>query len=192
MRRVQLALALLLAAGLTGACSSTSDNPPATGQSAVPRVWPLPADPAAAAAKAGLPMLGEEMLEVHYHAHLDVTVRGVTIVVPAGIGIDNARHAISPLHTHDTTGIVHIESAEDLPFTLGQLFTEWGQPLSTSQVGPVKAGPDEEVRLYRNGTRVAGDSAALKLTAHDELVVWLGQKGEQPQVRRSYPFPNGL
>lgn len=172
----------------TGAASATT-SPSST---PVPTDWALPADPSAAATKAGLPMLGQEMLAVHYHAHLDVIVRGQTITVPAQIGIDEARQRISALHTHDTSGVVHIESGQDIPYTLGQLFTEWGQPLTTSQVGPVHARTGEQVRVYRNGTPVSGDPAALKFAAHDEIVVWLGSASQQPQVPTSYTFPDGL
>jgi hypothetical protein len=67
-----------------------------------------------------------------------------------------------------------------------------GQPLTGNQVGPVAAGPGEQVRVYRNGTAITGDPAALKFAAHDQLVVWLGPAGEQPQVRSAYTFPSGL
>jgi hypothetical protein len=193
-----VALVTVLAASLASGCASTATTPDAPPPAAtasptgVRRAWPLPADPSAAAAKADLPMLGEEMLEVHYHAHVDVIMRGVAITVPASIGIDSDRHLISALHTHDTTGIVHIESGEDIPFTLGQLFTEWGQPLTSNQVGPVAAGHGEQVRVYRNGTAITGDPAALKFAAHDQLVVWLGPASGQPQVRSAYAFPSGL
>jgi hypothetical protein len=183
-------VAILIAAILVTGCASSAEPPPPVDNSVL-RVWPVPTDPAAAAEKAGLQMLSREMLEVHYHAHLDVIVRGVTVTVPAGIGIDPAEPAITALHTHDTTGIIHIESAEDIPFTLGQLFTEWGQPLSTTQVGPVKANAGEQVRLYRNGRVVAGNPAAYRLAAHDQLVVWLGPAGDRPEVRSSYDFPKG-
>jgi hypothetical protein len=190
-------LVAVVGVGLAGGCTSTATTPDTAATAAgasptgVPLAWPLPADPSAAATKAGLPMLGEEMLKVHYHAHLDVIVRGAVITVPAEIGIDNGRHRISALHTHDATGIVHIESGEDIPFTLGQLFTEWGQPLTANQVGPVTSGHDEQVRVYRNGTAITGDPAALKFTAHDQLVVWLGPASEQPRVRSAYTFPSG-
>jgi hypothetical protein len=164
----------------------------APASTAVPPVWPLPADPSAAAAKAGLEMLDREMLEVHYHAHLDVVVRGVTIRVPENIGIDVRRQRISPLHTHDTTGIVHIESGKDIPFTLGQLFTAWGQLLTLRQVGPVAAQAGEEVRVYRNGERVSGDPGAPRFASHDQIVVWLGPASERPRVPATYKFPEGL
>jgi hypothetical protein len=176
------------------AAAPTSSPPTSTSAPSGPATadWALPADASAAATRAGLPMLGQEMLAVHYHAHLDVLVRGQTITVPAHIGIDEVRQRISALHTHDTSGVVHIESAQDIPYTLGQLFTEWGQPLTTSQVGPVHVQTGEQVRVYRNGTLVSGDPAALKFAAHDEIVVWLGPASQQPQVPTGYSFPNGL
>ena len=178
-------MSMIVAVGLA-ACESSSAPPP------VSTNWPLPADASAAAQKAGLPMLSREMLEVHYHAHLDVIVRNTKITVPAGIGIDTQRQAITALHTHDTTGIVHIESEKDIPFTLGQFFTEWGQPLSAVEVGPVAATSDEQVRVYRNGKLVPGNPAALKLGAHDEIVVWMGPKDANPKVPSSYNFPANL
>jgi hypothetical protein len=155
--------------------TASSQPPPAAGS------WGLPADASAAARAAGLPMLGEEKLTVHYHAP-----------VPADIGRDEARGLFAPLHTHNDTGVVHIESATDVPFTLGQLFTEWGQPLRSDQVGPVALGGGTVLRVYRNGGPVTGDPAALRLASHDEIVVWVGPAGQQPQVPASYDFPPGL
>jgi hypothetical protein len=175
----------LAACGKSGTGGNTATQPP-------PSVWPLPGDPEAAAQKAGLSMLDREMLAVHYHAHLDVLVRGVHVTVPAFIGIDTKQPAITALHTHDPTGIVHIESAEDIPFTLGQFFTEWGQPLSPTQVGPVKVAEGEIVRVYRNGQHMAGGPAAMRFTAHAEIVVWLGPASEQPRVPSAYSFPPNL
>jgi hypothetical protein len=173
-----------------GACSSSGAD--GTPDQAVDRQWPPPADASAAAKKAGLEMLAREMLQVHYHAHLDVSIDGGAVTVPPNIGIDVQRKAITALHTHDSTGIIHIESAEDIPFTLGQFFIEWGQPLSPSQVGKAAVPQGSELRVYRNGKRVEGDPNKLKLNAHDEIVVWVGPAGEQPKVPSSYNFPNNL
>ncbi len=129
---------------------------------------------------------------MHYHAHLDVRVAGAPIPVPAGLGIDLARQRISPLHTHDTGGIIHIESQADIPFTLGQLFIEWGQPLSSGQVGPHRLAKDEVLRVFRNGQQVIDNPAALRLSQHDEDVVWVGPRSAHPTVPASYQFPEGL
>ena len=191
MSRLVKAAAVCAVALVVAACGSPA-APATTSATTVPSAWPLPADASKAAAQAGLPMLDREMLAVHYHAHVDVIVRGVRVIVPAGVGIDAARHLISPLHTHDTTGIVHIESEKDIPFTLGQFFVEWGQPLTSTRVGPVGAATGEQVRVYRNGAQVSADPASIKFTAHAQIVVWLGPAAEQPAVPAAYEFPPGL
>jgi len=137
-------------------------------------------------------MLGNEMLQVHYHAHLDVIVDGQKVTVPQYIGIDENAQTITALHTHDATGILQIESGENIPFTLGQVFTEWGQPLSSTQVGPVAFGADKAVKLIVNGKEVSGDPAQYVLKSHDEVAVWVGPKDATPQVPGSFAFASGL
>jgi hypothetical protein len=177
-------------------CGGSTPAPvasPQTGAGApATTAWPTPPDASVAASKAGLVMLGEEQLAVHYHVHVDVMVNDHVVAVPAFIGIDLTRHTISALHTHDASGVVHIESAKDIPFTLGQVFAEWGQPLGSDQVGPQSLGPGQELRVYRNGQRVTGDPAALRLRAHDEIFVWVGASSQQPKVPNSYAFAPGL
>jgi hypothetical protein len=178
--------------GAPGTPTSQGGAPGGGGTAAAPTNWQLPADPAAAVARAGLPMLGHEELAVHYHAHLDILVDGQRVTVPALIGIDERRQQISPLHTHDTSGVIHIESATNAPFTLGQLFAEWGQPLSRSQVGPLRIGGDRVFRLYRNGQEVSGDAGTLVFRPHLEIALWVGAKSATPQVPASYSFPANL
>jgi hypothetical protein len=192
--------AMIIAAVLAG-CGSDAATPP--GGSVAPggstpagqasANWDLAADQSAAAGQAGLPMLGQEMLAVHYHAHIDLMIRGKSVTVPSGIGIDFPKKKISPLHTHDETGIVHIESAEDTPFTLGQFFTEWGQHLDSRQVGPVTVAAGEQLRVFHDGKEVTGDPAAIRLTQHGEFYVWLGPADKPPSAPiSSYAFPKGL
>jgi hypothetical protein len=200
------AVALILASPLLGGCgsqpapanppSATASGPSASGPSAsgpgVSTSWALADDQSASAARAGLPMLGHEMLEVHYHAHIDLMVRGAGVRIPAGVGIDTTQQKISPLHTHDVTGIVHIESGEDIPFTLGQFFTEWGQPLDASRVGPVAVAEGERLRVYRDGKEIPGDPAAIPFTRHGAFYLWIGPAGSPPsQVPSTYNFPQG-
>ncbi|WP_051367174.1 hypothetical protein [Hamadaea tsunoensis] len=184
--RVRTAVAGLVLILAAAGCADDPAAPAASGGD-----FGLPADPGAAAVAAGLPMLGQEMLAVHYHAHLDVSAHGKIITVPGGIGIDTRKNKISPLHTHDTSGIVHIESAADIPFTLGQFFTEWGHPISATAIGSARAADGEQVRVYRNGTLVTGDPAAMKFEPHDEIFVYLGGANDQPQAPTSYEFPQG-
>ncbi len=73
-----------------------------------------------------LPALGAEGEALHIHQHLDIFVNGKPVTVPAGIGINMDARFISQLHTHDMSGVIHVESDQVRDFTLGQFFDVWG------------------------------------------------------------------
>ena len=56
------------------------------------------------------------------------------MVVPGNIGVDGAANMVSPLHTHEPVGVIHVESQDIRNFTLGQFFTLWGVPLDGAKV----------------------------------------------------------
>jgi hypothetical protein len=167
--------------------SGTDDKAPASTVN-----WPAPADATARVKAAGLPMLGAEGQVLHIHSHLDVFVDGKAVTVPADIGIDLVRQQISPLHTHDTSGVVHIESPVKADFTLGQFMTEWNVPFAKDTLGTFKAGDGKELHVYVNGAEQTGDPASLKLGAHDEIAVAYGTPAEKVQVPSDYAWPEGL
>jgi hypothetical protein len=162
----------------------------ASGRGSAPP-WPAPADVPAAVRAAGLPMLGAEGTTLHIHAHLDVIVNGRPVAVPAEVGIDGAAEQISPLHTHDTTGVIHVESPVQATFTLGQFFTEWQVSLASDHIGSLTADATHQLRAYVNGKAVDGDPAAIVLHAHDEIALVYGTAG-QGDVPSSYAFAPGL
>ena len=96
------------------------------------------------------------------------------------------------LHTHDTSGVIHIESAVNEPYTLGQVFTEWGVALSATQLGGLHADATHVLAAYVNGRSFSGDPATLKLKRHLEIALWYGPSGQTPHVPSSYHFPAGL
>jgi hypothetical protein len=153
--------------------------------------WAAPADVATRVETAGLPMLGAEGQVEHIHAHLDVIVNGKAVTVPALIGIDEAGQQISPLHTHDTSGVIHIESPKQADFTLGQVMTEWNVALTKDSIGGLKAGNGNELHVYVNGTEQSGNPGAIKLAAHREIAVVYGKASDKVTVPSSYEFPSG-
>jgi len=201
-RRIALGAALLAGALTLAACSSddkgSASTPSATGggddgkPAAVAVNWPAPADASAQAKAAGLPMLGAEGQVLHIHSHLDVFVDGKAVTVPAEIGIDVPKQQISPLHTHDTSGVVHIESPVKADFTLGQFMTEWNVPISKDAIGTLKVGGGKELHVYVNGKEQAGDPASIKLAEHDEIAVVYGAPGDKVQVPTTYTWPANL
>jgi hypothetical protein len=159
-------------------------------------VWPAPPDPMALAVQAGLKPQPKEFLTNHVHAHLDVFVDGVPVTVASGIGIkidDPAvrqfpepngstsyggiqlcnEPCISPLHTHDISGIIHTESASPVPNTLGEFFIEWGVPLDTSCVSTY-CSPATKVAVYIGGQPFSGDPRTIELTDQKVIVIAIG------------------
>jgi hypothetical protein len=173
------------AAGLNG--------PPATvavGATSLPP-WPAPADATAAARAAGLPMLSSEGALEHIHAHLDVLVDGHAVPVPANIGIDRPKGSISALHTHDDSGIIHIESPARRQFSLGELFTEWQVSLSGENIGGLRNADGKTLRVFVNGNLQTGNPAAITLGPHDEIAVIYGVAQPGETIPAKYNFPQG-
>jgi hypothetical protein len=210
MRRTWTVITLVAVVALVAAgCSSSSKAAPTptTGPSAI--VWPAPADPMGRARAAGLVPETAEQLEFHVHAHLDIFVNGEKVIVPAGLGIDTSNPGvhefpdypkgsgatgyggidppcktvcISPLHTHDVTGIIHTESRTHKYNTLGQLFTEWNVKFDQSCVNTY-CTPQTKIAIYVNGKPFTGaDPRTIPLSNFKEIAIVIGTPPAQIPV----------
>jgi hypothetical protein len=160
-----------------------------------PAPWPANTkDLEARLSAIGLPALSAEGTELHIHQHLDLYVNGTKQVVPAEIGIITSPQVVfSPLHTHDTSGIVHVESPTIRSFTLGEFFDVWGVRFTPTCIGGYCAQGDRTLRVYVDGQLATGDPTTLELFAHEEIVVTYGTEAELPDpIPSSYTFPPGL
>lgn len=121
-----------------------------------------------------------EMLDFHIHAYLAILVDGERVEVPANVGIrDN--ECLFWLHTHDNSGIVHIESPETRDFTLGQFFAVWGQPLSATQLLDNTADSSHHITATVNGEPFSGDPSTIVLADQQSIVLQFGPPfGEAP------------
>jgi hypothetical protein len=168
--------------GSSDTTATRATTPALPGAQTGPPPWTNGATGLAARLQAiGLPALPEEGTVLHIHQHLDVFVSGRRVRVPAGIGIDPQLQFISPLHTHDTTGVMHVESPQPSMFTLGQFFEVWGVPLSAQQIGGLRVGGGRVLRAWVNGRPVSGDPAATRLAAHQQIVVAFGTAAQMPE-----------
>jgi hypothetical protein len=117
----------------------------------------------------------------HVHAELKVYINGKQTTVPANLGIDPQGRFISPIHTHDTSGVVHMESTKFYPFTLGEFINIWGVKFTDNQLGQYKAGDGGNVlQLWVNGKRVA-DPVNYKMRAHDVMILGYGKPDSFPK-----------
>ena len=133
----------------------------------------------------GLHDLSQEGTQIHIHAHLDLWVDGKKVAVPAGVGIAADSSFLTELHTHDTRGVLHIESPSNSTFTLGQFFGEWDVKLTKNCVG-TSCG---KVSYYIDGKKAVGNPADVILKAHQEIALVRGPK--PARIPSSFKFARG-
>jgi hypothetical protein len=141
----------------------------------------------------GLQVLTVEGQVQHTHQHVDLFVDGQRVAIPLDIGIDRVNLILSPIHTHDASGIIHVESPIVRDFTLGEFFDVWGVRFDAHCVGGSCDGNGRVLSVYRNGQPVTGDPRSIVLDAHEEIVVAIGTTAQLPSpIPASYAFPAGL
>jgi hypothetical protein len=125
---------------------------------------------------------------LHVHSHLSIFVNGEQIRIPklVGAAASAGGGCLYWIHTHDETGVIHVESPQlqapgGGPFTLGMFFDIWGRPLTRTNVADLK-GP---VTAYVNGTRYDGDLRSIPLVSHQQIVIDIGTPTPSPM----YVFP---
>lgn len=170
--RVSLMLiaAVVLVAGCGESTSTSTAGHLTLNTGAAP--WPEPDRVPQRVAAAGLPHGETESLAVHYHAHLDIIVNGKSEPVAASIGRED-QSFFSPLHTHATSGLIHIEAAKDQRFTLGMLFMEWGVRLTLNCVGGY-CRPGTPISTYVDGHRAREPLPDIVLTKGREIALVIG------------------
>lgn len=108
-----------------------------------------------------------------YHIHSIVSIYrdGTRMAVPAHIGLQGCTYE---LHTHDSTGIVHVETDAAKAFTLGQFFAVWGKNVTRSDI----AGLPGTVRYYLVDKEVIspfnGTPGDIELLDQREILIVVG------------------
>jgi len=113
-----------------------------------------------------------EVLIRHEHAHLTILIRGQIKTVPAFIGITATQ--ICWLHTHDTSGIIHLEAGDDRTFTLADFFAVWRQPLGATMIDGERVGSGESIQATVNQQAYTGAPETIVLKDHEDIVLQLG------------------
>jgi len=134
-----------------------------------------------------------EHFKMHIHAHLDIFINGEAYPVTSNIGIIPDQ-CIYWLHTHDDTGVIHIESPEERIFTLGEFFDIWGEKFSNTGIfdNTIEEGDNNALNVYVNGKQVNSgtDFRQIPIKAHDEIAIIYGELPDS--IPSSYKFQEGL
>jgi hypothetical protein len=191
MRRALAALTAAVALLLVAAgCGSSSDPSPAgltivgPGLQTTQPPWkPAYAHLQQRVRTIGLPPVGKETF--HIHAMLHIYVNGLLVPLPADIGIEVSRGRETSLHTHDSTGIIHMETNHPYPFTLGDFFSVWGVKLGPAQVGGLTGLGGDHLHFYLDGKPLANPAAHL-LHNGDSIVIGYGPDNSFPHTPSTY------
>ena len=188
---VPLVLALAIAAATASTAGSASALPgmmtgkapwgPNDGSTLKPRLKAI-----------GLHALPKEALKMHIHQRMALLVDGQFAPIPPGIGIDANGKFIAELHTHDSSGIIHVESPVNRDYTLGEFFDVWGLRFSSHCLGGYCETAMKHVFVWANGKRVKKNIRNIVLSDHLSLVVAYGTLASVPKpIPPHFPFPKG-
>jgi len=188
---------LVLVLGGNGGTDNAASTPPAVAlppPDTLPGImkaqpWPNnTADLPARLAALDLPELSDVAGALHHHIQLYIYVDGQPVTVPANIGLSN--QAASPLHTHDDTGLVHVESADpNFAPVLGQFMDVWGVYFTKDCLGDNCNQGNQQVRVYENGQQYTGDPTLMPLTDLTAVVIAYGTPAQLPDPMPS-SFPS--
>ncbi|HEY1429365.1 MAG TPA: hypothetical protein VGF18_07310 [Candidatus Tumulicola sp.] len=117
----------------------------------------------------------------HVHISLEMFDRGKRVTVPANIGISDTGSCLYWIHTHDSTGFIHIEAPVVKNFTLGQFFDIWGRDLTWQRAGAVVAPHGSHLSIWVNGAAWHGaDPRTIVLRNHGTIVIQSGPPFAKP------------
>jgi hypothetical protein len=122
---------------------------------------------------------------IHIHAHVTIYINGTRIPIPAYIGIASDRSCLYWLHTHDASGIIHVEAPSGSSFILGNFLDIWSQRFQ--QLGyPNQLADPTGWQAYVGGQRFTGDLRDIPLERHTLITLAYNSPGVTPDT--SYPW----
>ncbi len=126
-----------------------------------------------------------EQLSYHIHVHLTIWINGNQVQVPQGVGIASDGSCFYWLHTHDSTGVVHIEAPTPAALTLGNFLNIWGQRFPQLGYQDQLASPAGWT-IYVNGQKVTGDFNKVAFQPHMLITLAYNSPGVKPDTVYSW------
>lgn len=111
--------------------------------------------------------------QFHIHPVLKIIINGQEQEIPANIGIEVT--CMKALHTHDTTGIIHVEAPVKRDFTLADFFAIWGKSFTKDQILDSKVDDNHSIKETVNGQEVQ-DYENTVLRDKDKIVISYEEK----------------
>jgi len=109
------------------------------------------------------------------------------VQIAPNIGIDRASKAYSSIHTHDPSGIIHMESDRPHKFRLGDFFFIWGVRFGDESLGSLRNEGDKQVRVFVNGQAVKNANGYV-MKDGDNISVGYGTADSFPHTPDKSPL----
>src|SRR3989338_4803088 len=87
-------------------------------------------------------------IALHIHSDLEIIIDGEQSIIPGSIGISSG--VMRPIHTHDSSGEVHIEGPYQRDFTIGEFFDIWGRAFNSTCIFEY-CTDSGELKMFVNG-----------------------------------------
>jgi hypothetical protein len=140
-----------------------------------------------------------EQTAYHHHVLLTIYINDQQVTVPAGVGL--AGSPSSPtcyywLHTHDTTGILHIEAPSGGSYSLKNFLDIWQNFAGTSSsiTFPSQLVSSSGWTVYINGKKVNEDLSHVDISSnqawHELITIMYNSPNSKPVT--TYSWQQGL
>lgn len=123
---------------------------------------------------------------LHIHAHITIWIDGKQSAIPQGVGIPvnpqtGQASCFYWLHTHDESGVLHIESPFQQEFHLGQFLDEWNQGFSSLGF-PSQFLLSSGWTVWVNGKVYTGNMADIPLKSHELITLAYNSPDVKPDT----------
>ena len=103
--------------------------------------------------------LNHDGLARHDHATLQIFINGEQELIPANVGImtdicNQEGEEMHAVHTHDSSGRLHIESNEDIDIPIGVFFDIWGYHFDETGIFEYRVNSTHELIMTVGGQQI--------------------------------------
>ena len=135
-----------------------------------------------------IPCQSNEQSAIHFHVHVAIYIDGKRTPIPADVGIAPDGSCSYWLHTHDESGIIHIETPAGVAVTLGNFLDIWEQQFRQLRYPGYISDP-AGWQIYVNGEPFAGEMQTILLRGHLLITLAYHSPGVPPDTNYDW---NGL
>ena len=125
--------------------------------------------------------LDHDGLARHDHATLQIFINGQQEVIPANVGImtdicNKDGEEMHAVHTHDSSGRLHIESNEDIDIPIGVFFDIWGHHFDETGIFEYRVNSTHELIMTVGGQEIDQYDDYLLINTSDIIEIRYQEK----------------